>query len=142
MGSGDVSSKVVPKMALMPPPAAGGHVCACSFIPHECHALISVLAAVTVATACVLPGRSGARVAQIPPGRERTLSVEHPTGEFSVVIAVCGMENSPVVEKARLLRTAASSPKAMPTFLRRSRFAQRPIETRPDILRHIVSRQT
>jgi 4-oxalomesaconate tautomerase len=106
MGLGDVSSKVVPKMALVAPPAAGGHVCTRSFIPHECHASIGVFAAVTVATACVLPGSPAARVAKIPPGREKTLSVEHPTGEFSVVIEVGGTEESPVVEKAGLLRTA------------------------------------
>jgi len=106
MGLGDVSSKVVPKMALVAPPAAGGHVCTRSFIPHECHASIGVFAAVTVATACVLPGSPAARVAKIPPGREKTLSVEHPTGEFSVVIEVGGTEDSPVVEKAGLLRTA------------------------------------
>ncbi len=45
-------------------------------------------------------------MAQIPPGREKTLSVEHPTGEFSVVIEVGGTEENPVVEKAGLLRTA------------------------------------
>jgi 4-oxalomesaconate tautomerase len=106
MGLGDVSSKVVPKMALVAPPAAGGHVCTRSFIPHECHASIGVFAAVTVATACVLPGTPAARVAQIPPGRDKTLSVEHPTGEFSVVIEVGGTEEKPVVEKAGLLRTA------------------------------------
>jgi len=106
MGLGDVSSKVVPKMALVAPPVAGGHVCTRSFIPHECHASIGVFAAVTVATACVLPGTPASRVAQIPPGREKTLSVEHPTGEFSVVIEVGGTEDNPVVEKAGLLRTA------------------------------------
>lgn len=106
MGLGDVSSKVIPKMALVAPPVAGGHVCTRSFIPHECHASIGVFAAVTVATACVLPGSPGARVAQIPPGREKTLSVEHPTGEFSVVVEVGGTEQHPVVEKAGLLRTA------------------------------------
>jgi 4-oxalomesaconate tautomerase len=106
MGLGDVSSKVVPKMALVAPPQAGGHVCTRSFIPHECHASIGVFAAVTVATACVLPGSPAARVSKIPPGREKTLSVEHPTGEFSVVIEVGGTEENPVVEKAGLLRTA------------------------------------
>lgn len=106
MGLGDVSSKVVPKMALVAPPIAGGHVCTRSFIPHECHASIGVFAAVTVATACVLPGSPAARVAQIPPGREKTLSVEHPTGEFSVMIEVGGTEQNPVVERAGLLRTA------------------------------------
>jgi 4-oxalomesaconate tautomerase len=32
--------------------------------------------------------------------------VEHPTGEFSVVIEVGGTEENPAVEKAGLLRTA------------------------------------
>ena len=106
MGLGDVSSKVVPKMALVAPPAAGGSICTRSFIPHECHASIGVFAAVTVATACMLPGSPAARVATIPPGREKTLSVEHPTGEFSVMIEVGGTKENPVVERAGLLRTA------------------------------------
>jgi 4-oxalomesaconate tautomerase len=106
MGLGEVSSKVVPKMVLVAPPVAGGHVCTRSFIPHECHASIGVFAAVTVATACILPGSPAARVAQVPPGREKTVSVEHPTGEFSVMIEVGGTEENPVVERAGLLRTA------------------------------------
>jgi len=106
MGLGDVSSKVVPKMVLVAPPGAGGHICTRSFIPHECHASIGVFAAVTVATACVLSGSPAARVARIPPGREKTLSVEHPTGEFSVMIEVGGTGENPVVERAGLLRTA------------------------------------
>jgi 4-oxalomesaconate tautomerase len=106
MGLGDVAAKVVPKMALVAPPAAGGHVSTRSFIPHECHASIGVFAAVTVATACVLPGSPAARVARLPEGREKTLSVEHPTGEFSVMIEVGGTPEQPVVERAGLLRTA------------------------------------
>jgi 4-oxalomesaconate tautomerase len=106
MGLGDVSRKVVPKMALVAPPVAGGHLCTRSFIPHECHASIGVFAAVTVATACVLPGSPAARVARVPPGREKTLSVEHPTGEFSVMIEVGGTPENPVVERAGLIRTA------------------------------------
>jgi 4-oxalomesaconate tautomerase len=106
MGLGDVANKVVPKMALVAPPAAGGHLCTRSFIPHECHASIGVFAAVTVATACVLPGSPASRVARIPAGREKTLSVEHPTGEFSVMIEVGGTPEAPTVERAGLLRTA------------------------------------
>lgn len=106
MGLGDVSSKVVPKVALVAPPIAGGHICTRNFIPHDCHASIGVFAAVTVATACVLPGSPAARVTQLPPGREKKLSVEHPTGEFSVMIEVGGTEERPVVERAGLLRTA------------------------------------
>src|SRR4029453_12082152 len=106
MNLGDVKAKVVPKIALVAAPNAGGHVSTRSFIPHECHASIGVFAAVTVATACVLPGSPAATVARIPPGRVKTLSVEHPTGEFSVRIEVGGTAERPVVERAGLLRTA------------------------------------
>lgn len=106
MNLGDVRSKVVPKIALVAPPKSGGHLCTRSFIPHECHAAIGVFAAVTVATACVLPGSPAAAVARVPAGRVKTLSVEHPTGEFSVRLEVGGTAEQPIVERAGLLRTA------------------------------------
>jgi 4-oxalomesaconate tautomerase len=106
MNLGDVSGKVVPKIALLAPPQAGGHVCTRSFIPHECHASIGVFAAVSVATACVLPGSPGARIAKIPEGSIKTFSVEHPTGEFTVRLEVEGSADAPVVSRAGLLRTA------------------------------------
>jgi len=106
MNLGDVRDKVVPKIALVAPPANGGHVATRSFIPHECHASIGVFAAVTVATACVLPNSPGARAAQVPDGKIKTLSVEHPTGEFSVRIEVGGTVDKPMIERAGLLRTS------------------------------------
>ncbi len=106
MNLGDVSQKVVPKIALVAEPRAGGHIATRSFIPHECHASIGVFAAVTVATAAVLPGTPAAAVARVPEGRVKTLSVEHPTGEFSVRIEVDGPADAPVVTRAGLLRTA------------------------------------
>ncbi len=106
MNLGDVTSKVVPKMILVAPPAKGGHLSTRSFIPHECHASIGVFAAVTVATAATLPGSPAHAVAVLPEGREKTLSVEHPTGEFTVRIELGGTPDNPVVERAGLLRTA------------------------------------
>jgi 4-oxalomesaconate tautomerase len=106
MNLGDVSSKVVPKIALVSAPRDGGTISTRSFIPIECHASIGVFAAVTVATACVLPGSPAARVANVPAGREKFMSVEHPTGEFTVRIEVGGTQEHPVVERAGLLRTA------------------------------------
>ncbi len=106
MNLGDVGPKVVPKMILVAPPKAGGSVSTRSFIPHECHASIGVFAAVTVATACALPGSPAAAVAVMPEGAVKTLSVEHPTGEFSVRLELGGTVERPVVERAGLLRTA------------------------------------
>jgi 4-oxalomesaconate tautomerase len=106
MGLGDVGPKVVPKLSLVAPPRAGGSLATRNFIPHECHAAIGVFAAVSVATAAVLPGSPAQRVAAIPPGRGKDISVEHPTGEFTVRLEVGGTAEAPVVERAGLLRTA------------------------------------
>ena len=106
MGLGDVGEMTVPKMTLVAPPQAGGSVCTRSFIPHDCHAAIGVFAAVSVATALTLPDSPGARAASLPDGARKLISVEHPTGEFSVELELSGPANEPVVERAALLRTA------------------------------------
>ncbi len=103
MNLGDVSQKSVPKMMLVAPPRNGGAVTVRSFIPHRAHASIGVLGAVSVATACLVPGSPAAEVADIPEGKRKTLSVEHPSGEMSCVLEV---NDAGEVETAALLRTA------------------------------------
>jgi 4-oxalomesaconate tautomerase len=105
MGLGDVAKKNYPKMTLIAAPKDGGSITTRSFIPHVCHDAIGVLAAVTVGTACVLKGSVCEGVAVMPAGVAKKVSVEHPTGEFSVEL-----ETDPAspqnVTKAALLRTA------------------------------------
>jgi len=84
MGLGDVRGKVVPKMTLIAPPRAGGHLSTRTFIPHKCHAAIGVLGAVSVATAASMPGSVAAGMVTVPSGSVKRLSVEHPSGEFTV----------------------------------------------------------
>ncbi len=105
MGLGDVSQKNYPKMTLIAPPRAGGSIATRSFIPHVCHDAIGVLAAVTVGTACVLKGSVCDGVAQLPDGSDPTVSVEHPTGEFSVTLGLDPVKPQNVTQAA-LLRTA------------------------------------
>lgn len=105
MQLGDVAQKVVPKLALIAPPRAGGVVHTRTFIPHVCHAAIGVLGAVSVATACVIPGTVADGVAAPPPA-DGVCSVEHPSGEFSVSLEIDRSGPQPVVRKAGLLRTA------------------------------------
>jgi 4-oxalomesaconate tautomerase len=105
MGLGDVSNKNYPKMTLIAAPREGGAIATRSFIPHVCHDAIGVMAAVTVATACVLPGSVCEGVAQMPQGAAPIVSVEHPTGEFSVTLATDPADPTKVA-KAALLRTA------------------------------------
>ena len=103
MNLGDMKDKSVPKMMLVAPPRNGGAVCVRSFIPHRAHATIGVLGAVSVATACLIPGSPARQVAQIPEGARKTLSVEHPTGEMSCVLET---DEGGAVTTAALLRTA------------------------------------
>jgi 4-oxalomesaconate tautomerase len=105
MGLGDVTGKNYPKMTLIAAPRDGGALCTRSFIPHVCHDAIGVLAAVTVGTACVLPGTVADGLAAVPPGAVKTVSVEHPTGEFSVELALDPADPHKVI-RAALLRTA------------------------------------
>ncbi|WMT87934.1 4-oxalomesaconate tautomerase [Pelagibacterium sp. 26DY04] len=103
MNLGDVSEKSVPKMTLVSPAANGGAISTRSFIPHKCHDAIGVLAAVSVASACLLPSGPAARYGKIGPGADKSISVEHPTGEFTVIARLDG---SGELASAGVLRTA------------------------------------
>ncbi len=105
MGLGDVGKKSFPKMTLLSRPLAGGALSTRSFIPHVCHDAIGVLAAVTVGTACVLDGSVTEGIAVMPSGNPKVVSVEHPTGEFSVELGI-DPANPQRVTRAALLRTA------------------------------------
>jgi 4-oxalomesaconate tautomerase len=106
MGLGDVRHKVVPKMTLIAPPRAGGHISTRTFIPHTCHAAIGVLGAVSVATAAVMPESIVAGIATMPQGPVRRLSVEHPSGEFTVELEVRNVGGTIEIVRSSLVRTA------------------------------------
>ena len=110
MKLGDVAKKVVPKMCLVSKPVAskdgaGGHINTRTFIPHDCHSAVGVLGAVTVATAAVTAGTIAHRVAVVPAGMRKTFSVQHPSGEFTVVLEMDAAKPTEVA-RASLLRTA------------------------------------
>jgi len=105
MGLGDVTDKNYPKMTLVARPREGGSISTRSLIPRVAHQSIGVLAAVTVATACVLDGSVAAEVAVDVVGTEPTVSVEHPSGEFSVTLGLDPADPRRVIRSA-LLRTA------------------------------------
>lgn len=100
MGLGDVSRKNYPKMCLLNAPLNGGAVHTRCFIPHVCHEAIGVLAAVTIATACVMKGSVATGLAVVD--NPATLSIEHPSGEFSVALDV----EDDKIQGAALIRTA------------------------------------
>ncbi len=104
MRLGDVADTTVPKMSMVSPPVAGGHLNTRTFIPHRCHEAIGVLGAVSVATAARLPGSPAADVAELD---GTTVVCEHPTGSFAASIVVQVAEHGAVsVERAGIVRTA------------------------------------
>ena len=105
MNLGNVADKSVPKMTLVSPPVRGGAINTRTFIPHRCHASIGVLGAVSVATACMLPDSPAGRIAALGAGC-RTVSVEHPIGETSVVMDVSLDDGRLAVRQAAIVRTA------------------------------------
>lgn len=107
MNLGNVAGKTVPKMCLISGPENGGNVATRTFIPHVCHRAIGVLGAVSVATACLLPGSVAAGIAVVPGGREQTMIIEHPTGSFTVRLVVNDENSQSIsVAKAGVVRTA------------------------------------
>jgi len=103
MNLGDVAKNSIPKMSLVSPATQGGAISTRTFIPHRVHDAIGVLGAVSVATACLLTDGPAARIAKVPEGSRKFLSVEHPTGEFTVI---ADMDDAGNVAEAGVLRTA------------------------------------
>lgn len=107
MNLGDVKEKSVPKMTLVSPPVNGGCINTRSFIPIRCHASLGVFAALSVATACLLPGSPAHEIAKMPEGSEKNLKVEHPTGTVDVAMTVEeGADGVPKITRSALVRTA------------------------------------
>lgn len=101
MNLGDVREAPVPKMTLVSAPVAGGAINTRSFIPHRVHASVGVLAAVSVATACLLPKCPAAALAKVP--ADGQFAIEHPTGSLDVFLDIA-LDGS--VKSAGTIRTA------------------------------------
>ena len=128
MNLGDVNQQTIPKMCLVSPPENGGVINTRMFIPHVVHEAIGVLAAVSVATAYILPNaitqeftnndlrftNDDSRITNntlIKNGhpseiRNSKLSIEHPSGEFTVSLDYELIDNQIVIHKSGVIRTA------------------------------------
>ena len=76
------------------------------FIPHVCHDAIGVLAAVSAATACIIPNTVAENVVSTPQLGENAFSIEHPSGEMTVYLEKNDQNQilkSGVIRTARLL---------------------------------------
>jgi 4-oxalomesaconate tautomerase len=107
MNLGNVEHQSIPKMCLVSPPSVKGPLINTRmFIPHVCHDAIGVLAAVSVATACLLPNTVTKGLAQLPAELRGGYSVEHPSGEFTVNLESSFQNGRLTILKSGVIRTA------------------------------------
>jgi len=105
MNLGEVTDLTIPKLCLISKPRKGGILNTRTFIPKVCHEAIGVLGAVSTATACIFPGtlaHNFIMIEQINPN----LSIEHPTGEFTVNLEWEESDGDIHIIKSGLVRTA------------------------------------
>jgi 4-oxalomesaconate tautomerase len=106
MGLGDVSGKVIPKVAMLAPPRTGGVIAARYFVPHKTHAAFAVTGGLCAATCAVLEGSVSDDLAVRPEGDDRMITIEHPAGIFEVALATTGSGRDLQVRSGGVIRTA------------------------------------
>jgi 4-oxalomesaconate tautomerase len=116
MNLGDVEGTAVPKICMISSPRSGGLVNTRTFIPYKCHPAIGVLGAVSVATACILPGSVATGLPKVGNHQisdlvgskvcSTAVLIEHPLGAISVTLEVDHGGILPKIKSAGLIRTA------------------------------------
>lgn len=104
MGLGDVSGQVIPKVALLSPPAAGGTVRSRYLTPWRAHAAHAVTGAICVAAAAAIPGTVAADVAATHAGGPT--DIEHPAGKIAIALETAPGADAPSIRRAAVVRTA------------------------------------
>ena len=105
MGLGDASGRVLPKVALLAPPARGGTIASRYLTPWTCHAAHAVTGALCVAAACRVPGSVAEQVAV---NARETIAIEHPAGKMETRVEVdpSAPRGAPLILRAGVVRTA------------------------------------
>ena len=105
MGMGDVAGKVLPKFAIVAPPARDGTLAARYFVPWNCHSAFAVTGALCLGAAARIPGTVAHAVARADePG---VVVIEHPAGALETrMLTRDDGSGVPVFERAGIVRTA------------------------------------
>ena len=106
MGLGDVTGKVVPKVAMLAPPREGNQVAARYFVPHKAHAAFAVTGGLCVSSCVMVPGTVADGVANRPDGYDCTIVIEHPTGVMDVAMTAEPSGDSVSIVSGGVVRTA------------------------------------
>ncbi|MFD1911067.1 4-oxalomesaconate tautomerase [Halodurantibacterium flavum] len=106
MGLGDVTGKVIPKVAILSAPRDGGNISARYFVPDKTHAAMAVTGGTCIASVAVLEGSVSDGLAQRPEGDDRMVVIEHPAGVLEVALTTSGSGTGMDVVSAGVIRTA------------------------------------
>ncbi|CAH0343171.1 4-oxalomesaconate tautomerase [Rhizobium sp. CECT 9324] len=106
MGLGDVTGKVVPKMAMVAEPRETGNVAARYFVPQKTHAAFAVTGALCVSSCIMVSGSVCDGIAVHPDGNDCTVIIEHPTGVIDVAMTTLPNGNSVDIISGGVVRTA------------------------------------
>lgn len=86
MGMGDVQASVIPKLGLLAPPQAGGTICSRYLMPWKCHPSMAVTGAQCLAACILTPDTVADGMAVQPNEIPAIISLEHPSGQFDVIV--------------------------------------------------------
>ncbi len=105
MGMGDVSKSVIPKLAILSAPKAGGTIASRYFTPDRVHPTHAVTGAMCVCSASRLPGTVAYDLADPKQSASRQVAVEHPSGLLKLELKIATTPAFNVLS-ATVLRTA------------------------------------
>jgi 2-methylaconitate cis-trans-isomerase PrpF len=107
MGLGDVTDKVLPKVALVAPPVRDGNIASRYFVPWSCHSAYAVTGALCLGAASRIPGTLAHAIARSNPENPNVVAIEHPAGRLETRMSTRpGVDGLPVFERAGIVRTA------------------------------------
>lgn len=107
---GDVSNKVIPKIAIISKPRKSGTITSRYFIPHQCHSTHAVTGSLALSAAIKINGTTAYHVAQNNDLNKmkklNQIIIEHPAGEIQTESVIEESANGYVIKKSSITRTA------------------------------------
>lgn len=107
---GDVSNKVIPKIAIISKPRKSGTITSRYFIPHQCHSAHAVTGSLALSAAINICGTTAYHVVhnnyQNKMKKSNQIIIEHPAGKIQTESVVEESNSGYVIKKSSVTRTA------------------------------------
>jgi 2-methylaconitate cis-trans-isomerase PrpF len=105
------NSETIPKVCIVGPPVAGGHISTRYFTPQEGHATMAVTGGCCLAAACLMPGTVAHDIARGLPSlgtapSEIQVDIENPAGILSATIGGSRVGDTTTIDRAAYKRSA------------------------------------